>query len=1110
MSSLRIAIVVGSVATVVAIMAVIAVLFVIGPGGTSDQIVGSEAPDRSASSQNRVSTRADTTVELVRLVTKPGGLTFTEIGQSISVEVLGVSSDGTTRPLPDDIPVSFSSSNPDYVAIDQRGNATALADGGAHITASYRGLSARVPSVVFLPAPQIPPFDPAKVAVSNDGSSLLIVNRIVVYTRDLQGVSEAEQIASSYGASILGEFPQLGSFLMEIEASSVDEMQTFLKQLSGDPKVEVAYPDNLVPQSQAITAEIAQYTVANAAYESVHLIEAWEIINGLPKSTLSHVNVSVIDDGMYGADCLDEDVDPDDANKTAIKEALESEFPNDDSNPVLVHEEDCEQYFDDMEHGTAVVSILAAKNHAPGQTYPFSGILSSAINLDFNVLFFDVGSRQYEKLKPEGELELFNAAAAQTRWFPSSRFLTTLNRIAAKPISVVNISYACVSYDECQDAMMRFAERNPNTLIVTSAGNDDESFWWLERDYYGENIGDWSSDGVMVVGGTTERDGDCGTATEHDDKHPSSDYGEGVTIAAPMCVFTINTDSGTKDSPYLEVYDDRAGTSFSTPLVTGTAALIFAIDPTLTAQEVKDILVRTASYLYVCNSGQQPCADKDLAWWRMLDAKAAVCEVLSEATGSSPPECLEERSPSTATPSATGTSTATTTPRPVKVRTGYCGRLCDPNFWPSATVSSVADELDLGVDVNVAASDGFYPIHMAAQHNANPDVAALLLDNRARIDTRNQLGNTPLHEAGAFNGPEIVNLLLTRGADINARNNQQNTPLHVAAALNGPEVIKLLMNNGADIHLKGFDDNTALHLAAEKNKEPIVVYLLLNEGANANAKNIGGFTPLHQAAEFNNEPAITRALLEHGADVDATSQDGQTALHRAAGWNEKRAVTEWILEWGADIEARDVRGSSPLHYAAALNPNPMIVELLLTEGADVGAKSNSGQTPLHSAAGFRTDKQVVELLMRLGADKDALTNDGQTPCDFAKAEDVRLLLCRETSSSGRALEREYLDQCVPYAAGLSLELAAMACPDCTQSELQAVKETVRLSGRTWCQCTWDALTKDFDAQQIRALIDRQPFQLGFGNVGPDYGQSELMVDLAHIRSMHSCALSLDK
>ena len=94
----------------------------------------------------------------------------------------------------------------------------------------------------------------------------------------------------------------------------------------------------------------------------------------------------------------------------------------------------------------------------------------------------------------------------------------------------------------------------------------------------------------------------------------------------------------------------------------------------------------------------------------------------------------------------------------------------------------------------------------------------------------------------------------------------------------------------------------------------------------------------------------------------------------------------------------------------------MIVELLLTEGADVGAKSNSGQTPLHSAAGFRTNKQVVELLMRLGADKDALTNDGQTPCDFAKAEDVRLLLCRETSSSGRALEREYLDQCVPYAA----------------------------------------------------------------------------------------------
>ena len=145
--------------------------------------------------------------------------------------------------------------------------------------------------------------------------------------------------------------------------------------------------------------------------------------------------------------------------------------------------------------------------------------------------------------------------------------------------------------------------------------------------------------------------------------------------------------------------------------------------------------------------------DKDLAGGGCWTPKLRLCEVLSEATGSSPPECLEERSPSTATPSATGTSTATTTPRPVKVRTGL--------LWPTVRSKLLAlCHREFGGRRTRPRSGRqrrrkrrVYPIHMAAQHNANPDVAACCWITEPESTLVTNLATPRCHEAGAFNGP---------------------------------------------------------------------------------------------------------------------------------------------------------------------------------------------------------------------------------------------------------------------------------------------------------------------------------------------------------------------
>lgn len=91
-----------------------------------------------------------------------------------------------------------------------------------------------------------------------------------------------------------------------------------------------------------------------------------------------------------------------------------------------------------------------------------------------------------------------------------------------------------------------------------------------------------------------------------------SDLGPEITIAAPggncvnttagsACVYPIvtTTNAGTQrplagSSTYTNAFDIAVGTSFATPIVAGTVALILGAQPGLTPTEVKDLIQKTA------------------------------------------------------------------------------------------------------------------------------------------------------------------------------------------------------------------------------------------------------------------------------------------------------------------------------------------------------------------------------------------------------------------------------------------------------------------------------------------------------------------------------------
>ena len=291
-------------------------------------------------------------------------------------------------------------------------------------------------------------------------------------------------------------------------------------------------------------------------------------------------------------------------------------------------------------------------------------------------------------------------------------------------------------------------------------------------------------------------------------------------------------------------------------------------------------------------------------------------------------------------------------------------------------------------------------------------------------------GETALHRA-AYRGcdaAEIETLLQKTGADPNARDDLGDTPLHDAAAgAQDPAVIRLLVRAGANINAKNRWNATPLHYAARHNRDPAVIEALLAAGAKVGAEDCyrNTPTPLHDAARCNEEATVIETLLEAGAKVDAPDKDGRTPLFAAARFNPNPAVVRSLVAAGANLrvqapfaDARDtsdgglllsVKGSGgigigriaprgrkggALHHAV-VQGSRAVVEALLTAGADINGRDEAGRAPLHLAASAG-EVEIVGALLAAGANPKARDEGKQTPLQRVAHEDadpaVRALL----------------------------------------------------------------------------------------------------------------------
>ena len=140
---------------------------------------------------------------------------------------------------------------------------------------------------------------------------------------------------------------------------------------------------------------------------------------------------------------------------------------------------------------------------------------------------------------------------------------------------------------------------------------------------------------------------------------------------------------------------------------------------------------------------------------------------------------------------------------------------------------------------------------------------------------------SPLYRTVICGHIEATEYLLKKGADPNIKNNLGETPLHQATENSQAKLVKLLLKYKADPNSQQNDGNTPLHQSSYKGDESIVA-MLLQFKADPNIENsVFGKTPLHYAVEYGHEEII-KLLISNSANPTLKDKTDRSALDMAA------------------------------------------------------------------------------------------------------------------------------------------------------------------------------------------------------------------------------------
>ena len=192
---------------------------------------------------------------------------------------------------------------------------------------------------------------------------------------------------------------------------------------------------------------------------------------------------------------------------------------------------------------------------------------------------------------------------------------------------IINISFAGSQVTATEADAIQYA-LDRDLVVVAAAGNEASSFVWYPA----------ALPGVIAVGATAQ--------SPTDSRADFSATGDALDLAAPgqsILSWHVPTSS----------WKTWNGTSFSSPLVAGIAALVRSAEPGLTGAQVSEALTDSADDVGL------PGWDRDFGWG-VVDAQAALTEAAEVAEGTTTTTSTSTTTTSTTLVTTTSSTTSTT------------------------------------------------------------------------------------------------------------------------------------------------------------------------------------------------------------------------------------------------------------------------------------------------------------------------------------------------------------------------------------------------------------------------------------------------------------------
>lgn len=308
--------------------------------------------------------------------------------------------------------------------------------------------------------------------------------------------------------------------------------------------------------------------------------------------------------------------------------------------------------------------------------------------------------------------------------------------------------------------------------------------------------------------------------------------------------------------------------------------------------------------------------------------------------------------------------------------------------------------------------------------------AAELLRDGVYINSRDSLGNTPMHYAMRLGSVELADSLQKFNPDMSLTNVSDKTPLDMAVETNFVYFVEKALQSKSHEwiqtnyeHLQNYAKTERMKTVlkdayfkidqmklAIKNSD-IALFdrnLAYRNGADLWYKDENGKTWMHYAAKESNVEML-KHLLSLGLKLDDTDKLGHMPeayaisanknflnhnrlknqlIFNAVKKNDKTLFKE-LVKYGADVNARDEFGVPLIHYAVRYN-FPMFAELQKA-GADIFAKDRNYETALFVAV-HKNNLDVAKKLMEMGLSVHDKNVNGATPMTVVKNKTSKFLL----------------------------------------------------------------------------------------------------------------------